>query len=347
MPDNKDTAKELLFADYKYLTDSFWKNEETGETRVRFYITLVTAVLAAVATLLTKFEDALFDANILYVSIIAVAFLLAFGVITLLRIIKRNEVTDGYKKDLDDLRAVIRKHYDDEHVLEGYHPFGPGKVGKTALRRFGGLSHTVSTINSVIASMLIGMPFVQCGLYLSLVVTLLVFVCCMIVQYKYIRYEGRCSHAALHRGDFSHAGGVVYKQEDNLYFLIISANTDDGTEQWVIPKGHIKRCELAKETAVREVREETGVDAEIVDELEGVEYLTPKERVRSMMYLMKYKSQGRHARGEHRQQHWMPYDKAMAMLSYPESKQLLEMANAKLQETIGSGHTIDILLIET
>ena len=332
MPDKKDTAKELLFADYKYLTDSFWKNEETGETRVRFYITLVTAVLAAVATLLTKFDDALFDASILYVSIVAVSFLLVFGVVTLLRIIKRNTVTDGYKKDLDDLRAVISKHYDDEGVLDNYHPFGHGKVGKTTLRRFGGLTHTVSTINSVIASMLIGMPFLQCGLYLALVVTLLVFVFCMIAQYKYIRYEGRCSNAGLHRGDFSHAGGVVYKQNDELCFLIISANTDDGTEQWVIPKGHIKRCELAKETAVREVREETGVTAEIVDELGDVEFQTPKERVKSMMYLMKYKSQGIHARGENRQQHWMPYEKAMTMLSHPESKQMLEMANAKLQE---------------
>jgi hypothetical protein len=34
-----EIAKELLLAEYKYLGESFWKNEETGETRVKFFIT--------------------------------------------------------------------------------------------------------------------------------------------------------------------------------------------------------------------------------------------------------------------------------------------------------------------
>jgi hypothetical protein len=30
---SKAEAKELLLEDYRYLADSFWKNEQTGETR--------------------------------------------------------------------------------------------------------------------------------------------------------------------------------------------------------------------------------------------------------------------------------------------------------------------------
>jgi hypothetical protein len=34
----------LLLAEYKRYAESFWKNEEVGEKRVSFFITLVTAV---------------------------------------------------------------------------------------------------------------------------------------------------------------------------------------------------------------------------------------------------------------------------------------------------------------
>ncbi len=34
--DKKSDAIDLLLAEHKYLGDSFWKNEESGETRVRF-----------------------------------------------------------------------------------------------------------------------------------------------------------------------------------------------------------------------------------------------------------------------------------------------------------------------
>jgi hypothetical protein len=54
LPDKRERSKELLLADHKYICDSFWKNEEPGEKRVQFFITLVTAVLAAVATILGR-----------------------------------------------------------------------------------------------------------------------------------------------------------------------------------------------------------------------------------------------------------------------------------------------------
>jgi hypothetical protein len=35
-------AKELLLEDYRYLAESFWKNEQTGETRVNWFVGVVT-----------------------------------------------------------------------------------------------------------------------------------------------------------------------------------------------------------------------------------------------------------------------------------------------------------------
>jgi len=49
-PPTEDT-RAFLLAEHEHFGDSFWRNEETGEKRVNFLITLVTAVLAALVAL--------------------------------------------------------------------------------------------------------------------------------------------------------------------------------------------------------------------------------------------------------------------------------------------------------
>lgn len=66
------------------------------------------------------------------------------------------------------------------------------------------------------------------------------------------------------------AGGIVFKREGNsLKYLLIK----DANDKWVLPKGHIEEGEDPKETALREIKEETGLDRlEIVRELESNKY---------------------------------------------------------------------------
>ncbi|MEP6992501.1 MAG: NUDIX domain-containing protein [bacterium] len=53
------------------------------------------------------------------------------------------------------------------------------------------------------------------------------------------------------------AGGVVYRMEDGRpVFLLIR----DSYQNWGFPKGHVEAGERADEAALREVREETGID---------------------------------------------------------------------------------------
>lgn len=53
------------------------------------------------------------------------------------------------------------------------------------------------------------------------------------------------------------AGGVIfrYNAKKEIEILLIQ----DAKDRWTIPKGHIEEGETAKETAEREIREETGL----------------------------------------------------------------------------------------
>ncbi len=164
----KETALELLLADYQYLGDSFWKNEETGETRVKFLITLVTAVMTALVTLVAKYIDVMTAGGkgcwfILIVIIFSLVFLFAIGFVTLRRIMKRNQVTDGYKKDMDKIRQRIKDNFDCQNVLSNYKPFS-GKTENNEgesfqIRKVGGLTYTVAIINSFVLAALVGVIY--------------------------------------------------------------------------------------------------------------------------------------------------------------------------------------------
>ena len=76
------------------------------------------------------------------------------------------------------------------------------------------------------------------------------------------------------------AGGVVFREGDEEVEVLLCGRTSD--KLWALPKGTPNPGETLEETARREVREETGVDVEVVGLVGEIKYWfsRPQEGVR-------------------------------------------------------------------
>ena len=105
----------------------------------------------------------------------------------------------------------------------------------------------------------------------------------------------------------------------------------DSDRTWVFPKGTPDKGETIEETALREVREESGLDVEIVRPIGVLDYwfAVPGERVHKFVqfFLM-------HARGgdvsrhdhEYDQVRWVPVSEARRLLTYDTYREMLDRA---------------------
>jgi 8-oxo-dGTP pyrophosphatase MutT (NUDIX family) len=67
------------------------------------------------------------------------------------------------------------------------------------------------------------------------------------------------------------AGGIVVRGEQALV-IVPTRRAADGSRVLGLPKGHLDPGETALQAAMREVREETGVEVELIQELGEVRY---------------------------------------------------------------------------
>ena len=121
----------------------------------------------------------------------------------------------------------------------------------------------------------------------------------------------------------THAGGVVYRIENGRpEILVLTARRR--SDEWVFPKGHIEAGETSEQTAVREVREESGVSATIIAPLEDVQIQMPTETQTVRYFLMRARDTG--TPGEGRQSLWLTADEALNRLTFDTSRGSLRKA---------------------
>lgn len=122
----------------------------------------------------------------------------------------------------------------------------------------------------------------------------------------------------------THAGGIVYRVSGGVAKFLLVGPKKERPGQWVLPKGHIETGETPEQTAVREVREETGVAARIMCPLETAEFQVNDKSVRVESYLMELISEEEPL--EKRRRSWFSFDDAVSHATHPDTKALLKEA---------------------
>lgn len=128
------------------------------------------------------------------------------------------------------------------------------------------------------------------------------------------------------------AGGVVCKKESNEVFVLVCQHSQH--HGWVFPKGligdHVKG-EKKEETAIREVKEETGIKAEIIRPLSPITYWyrLDNEKIKKTVYyfLMKFISGNTKDRDmEMENVEWLNVDEVEKRLTYKSDKEVWQEA---------------------
>lgn len=146
--------------------------------------------------------------------------------------------------------------------------------------------------------------------------------------------DGRDSAAS--RGSLERSAGGVVVRDGDVLVIVPTRRAADGSRVLGLPKGHLDPGETPLQAARREVREETGVEVEHLDELGEVRYryvrggrTVPKSVV---FYLFRY-SGGDVADhdAEVEEVRSIPLDRAASALTYPGERAMVRRAIAALR----------------
>ena len=134
------------------------------------------------------------------------------------------------------------------------------------------------------------------------------------------------------RREFS-AGGLVVRRLRGRPFLCV-VRVKDG-QVVALPKGHPDHAESVAETALREVREETGLEAEVVEKLGDVRYwyTSHGERVLKVVTFFLCRYLGGSVRDHDHEvdaAEWIPLEEAPRRLTYAGERQMAREALSRL-----------------
>jgi 8-oxo-dGTP pyrophosphatase MutT (NUDIX family) len=140
------------------------------------------------------------------------------------------------------------------------------------------------------------------------------------------------SRRGARRGDEQErsAGGVVVRGDETIV-IVPTRRGAQGQKVLALPKGHVDPGETPDLTAAREVREETGVEADLVEKLGEVRYFYQRDGKRIFkrvtFYLFTYRSGSLDDHDDEVEEaRWMPLEQAAQALSYEGEREMAARA---------------------
>lgn len=135
------------------------------------------------------------------------------------------------------------------------------------------------------------------------------------------------------RSEYSSGGAVISIRNGSPHVALIATRN---RTRWGLPKGAVTEGETSEAAALREVREETGIEARIVKPLDTIEYYfragSALIHKRVDFYLMEYVG------GELEPQlsevddvEWVELQSSLRRASFDSERKLLEMAQQSLE----------------
>ena len=138
--------------------------------------------------------------------------------------------------------------------------------------------------------------------------------------------------AALRTGRATSAGGVVHRAETGTLEVVLVHRREPPL--WALPKGTPNAGETLAETAIRETREETGLQVEIEEPISSISYFFVHRRTRfhkTVHFFLMRPTGGRLEDHDHEfdEVRWVQLEEALQLMTHLTERSVVEAA-AKL-----------------
>lgn len=119
-------------------------------------------------------------------------------------------------------------------------------------------------------------------------------------------------------------GAVIYREKEGKLKILLIRHKNGG--HWAFPKGHVEKKETEEETALREIKEETGLKVKLDTGFRHVVTYSPKPDVMKDVVYFAAKADTKHVKAQEEEVTdvcWEEPEKALETVTYGNDRETL------------------------